>query len=320
METLNQTPSGNAPTDLTVSVVMPCYNAAPYIAQAIDSVLAQSHSHVELIVVDDGSTDSSLNIIEGYGNDLILIRQANSGPSRARNRGILAASGRYLAFLDADDYWHPQFLQRLLGTLRGSDAVLVYCGWQIVDADGTVRAPFIPPDYENADKAIALLRNASLWPIHGMLTYRQAVIDIGMFDERLPACEDYDLWLRLTMERPIIRVPESLAYYRWHKPLHETDKRAVDAEYIRRIKHDYLSSHPEIRRMLSVPVIRDCIEGGFIRRGRQCLMRGEYKSAQRIFRRVWQEKTYGLRDLPYVMTALLPEPLFRQLAPKPRST
>lgn len=299
---------------------MPCYNAARYVAQAIESVLNQSYQDVELVVVDDGSTDASVSIIERYlSTQVVLIRQHNQGASVARNNGIQASRGNYLAFLDADDFWHPQFIVRMLEALEGSDAILAYCGWQIVDADETPRPAFIPPEYENERKVVSLLSNASLWPIHGMLTYRQAVIDAGSFDASLPACEDYDLWLRLTMTNAIVRVPVSLAYYRWHKPLQETDKRAVDAEYIRKIKRDYLASHPEIRTRLTDRDIHDCIEGGFIRRGRQCLMRGEYKSAQRIFRTVWREKTYHLRDLPYVMPALLPESLFRHLVLKPRT-
>ncbi|MDW8322980.1 MAG: glycosyltransferase [Burkholderiales bacterium] len=302
-----------------VSVVMPCHNAAAYVAQAIESVLAQTWPQVELVVVDDGSTDASPQVMQRYAERIRIVHQANTGAAAARNRGIALASGRYLAFLDADDYWHPRFLERMVGALRASAAVLAYCGWFIVEADGRERPPFIPPDYENERKLEHLLRNASLWPIHGMLTYRQAVIEAGMFDPRWPVCEDYDLWLRLAGEQPIVRVPEALAFYRWHKPLHETDKRAVDADYIRRIKRAYLSAHPDLYHRLSAKVVHDCIEGGYIRRGRQCLQRGEYKSAQRIFRTVWRERAYRWRDLPYVLPALLPEPWFRVLARSPKS-
>lgn len=302
-----------------VTVVMPCYNAAEYIAEAIDSVLHQSYPHVELIVVDDGSTDDSVAVVQRYQERLRLIQQPNKGASAARNRGIVSGTGEYLAFLDADDFWHPDFLARMIEALRSSDAVLAYCGWQIIERDGRGHAPFIPPDYENERKHYSLLSNASLWPIHGMLTFRRVVMDVGMFDEGLPACEDYDLWLRLAMHHRIVRVPASLAHYRCHKSLQETDKRAVDAEYLREIKRRYLTANPDVRDRLSPIELRDCIDGGFIRRGRQCLMRNEYKSAQRIFRTVWRERIYRLRDLPYVLPALLPERLFKKLAIKPRS-
>lgn len=178
----------------TVSVVMPCYNAEKYIAQAIESVLAQSRRDIELIIVDDGSTDAPLVVIKKYrGGQVSLIQQENQGAASARNRGILTAQGKYLAFLDADDFWHPRFISRMVDALEHSNAVLAYCGWQIVDGNGTTRPPYIPSEYENERKVISLLSNASLWPIHGMLTYRQLALDVGLFDTRLPACEDYDL-------------------------------------------------------------------------------------------------------------------------------
>lgn len=300
-----------------VSVIMPCHNAVRYVGQAIESVLAQTYPNVELIVVDDGSTDGSLQAMRPYAERIRLLSQPNQGAAAARNTGIRAARGEFLAFLDADDYWDEHFLETMIDALDGSGAVLAYCGWQIVGADGRPGKPFVPPDYEAGDKRVSLLRDASLWPIHGMLTYRQAVLDIGMFDTRLPTCEDYDLWLRLTFARPIKRVARSLAYYRWHKPLKETDKRGRDAVYLRKIKRDFIAAHPEWMSGLTAGVLRDCLDGGLLRRGRQCLARGEYKSAQHIFRVAWREHAYTLRDLFAVLPALLPEPVYRRL---PHST
>lgn len=296
-----------------VSVIMPCYNAELYVGEAIRSVLSQTYPHIELIVVDDGSTDGSLKIIQTYGDQLRLLTQTNQGAAAARNSGISAASGEYVAFLDADDYWDPRFLEIMTTALAGSDAVLAYCGWQVVDADGRGGKPFIPPDYETDDKRAALLRNASLWPIHGMLTYRQALIDIGLFDTRWPTCEDYDLWLRLTFNRPIKHVAQSLAYYRWHKPLKETDKRGRDAVFIRAIKREFVTAHPDWVQDMSADMLRDCLDGGLLRRGRQCLARGEYRSAQYIFRTAWRERAFSARDIFTVLPALLPESLYRRL-------
>ncbi len=95
----------------TVSVVIPCFDAAPYIRDALDSVLAQSHSPIEVVVVDDGSSDESANIAESYGSPVRVIRQLNQGESVARNRGLDEARGDWIAFLDADDKWVPSKLK-----------------------------------------------------------------------------------------------------------------------------------------------------------------------------------------------------------------
>lgn len=296
-----------------VSVVMPCYNGERFVAVAIDSVLAQTHPDVELIVIDDGSTDGSLDVIRRYGDQLRLITQANQGPSAARNRGIYSATGEYVAFLDADDWWEPHFAVTMVGALQGSPAVLAYCGWQNINMEGNSPPSFVPPEYENEDKRIALLRNASLWPIHAMLTRRAALLEIGAFDLNLPACEDYDLWLKLTFTQPIIRVPEVLSYYRHHKALADTDKRGRDAEYLRRIKKAFVAVHPDWVRAIAPEKLRECIDGGFMQRGYQCYWRRELKSARRIFRTALREGAFSLKDLKYVLPALLPEPLYLAL-------
>ena len=293
-----------------VSVVMPCYNGERFIAEAIDSVLAQTHSDIELLVVDDGSTDGSLEVIRQYGDKVRLLTQANQGPSAARNRGIYSATGEFVAFLDADDYWEPRFAEVMVATLKQSNAVLAYCGWQNVYMEGNSPPPFVPPEYENEKKRVTLLSNASLWPIHAMLTRRDALLEIDAFDVSLPACEDYDLWLKLTFAQPIVRVPEVFAYYRHHKALADTDKRGSDAEYLRRIKKAFVADHPAWVSDLSADTLRECIDGGFMRRGYQCYWKRELKSARRVFRTALLERAYSFKDLKYVLPALLPESLY----------
>jgi len=101
-----------------VSIVIPAHNAARYVGQAIESVLGQTFGDNEVILVDDGSTDDTASVIEGFGSEIRQIRQANSGVSVARNRGIAESTGRYVAFLDADDTWMPEKLARQLDALR----------------------------------------------------------------------------------------------------------------------------------------------------------------------------------------------------------
>jgi len=296
-----------------LSVVMPCYNGERFIAAAIDSVLAQTHTDIELIVVDDGSTDGSLDVVHRYGDKVRLLTQTNQGPSAARNHGIYSATGEYVAFLDADDWWEPRFAEVMVAALKQADAVLAYCGWQNVYTEGSSPPPFVPPEYENENKRVTLLSNASLWPIHAMLTRRNALLEIGAFDVRLPACEDYDLWLKLTFTRPIVRVPEVFAYYRHHKALADTDKRGRDAEYLFNIKKAFVAAYPEWVSDLSADTLRECIEGRLMRRGFQCYWKHELKSARRIFRTALRERAYRVKDLKYLLPALLPEAAYLAL-------
>jgi glycosyltransferase involved in cell wall biosynthesis len=105
-------------SDPLISCIVPVYNGATYLAEAIDSIFAQSYTPVEVLVVDDGSTDATPEVIAGYGDRIRSLRQENAGPAAARNRGLAAARGELIAFLDADDLWHPDKLRRQLDRLR----------------------------------------------------------------------------------------------------------------------------------------------------------------------------------------------------------
>ena len=122
----NRRSRGDSPS---VSVVIPCYNAASFVSRAVDSVLAQDNADVQIIVVNDGSPDSSefRRALASYRDDIELVDQPHEGQSAARNSAIAVARGDYLAFLDADDAWKAGFLDRQLGLIRASGADLVYC-------------------------------------------------------------------------------------------------------------------------------------------------------------------------------------------------
>lgn len=115
--------------DPNISVVIPCYNAAPFLRESIESVLRQTLSPLEIIVVDDGSTDESAAVAEAYGAPVRVLRQENQGESVARNRGIEESRGEWIAYLDADDIWETRKLELQVATLGQSDIVLVHTGW-----------------------------------------------------------------------------------------------------------------------------------------------------------------------------------------------
>ena len=140
---------------------MACFNAASYVEEAVSSVLQQTYPHTEVIVVDDGSRDASPEIVkrlvETHPGRVRLKHLKHSGPYPARNLGLSHARGDYIAFLDADDWWREDCLEKLLTTLQAEEADLSYCGWQNVGEHMLSPEPYIPPAYEEEDPAAAFL-------------------------------------------------------------------------------------------------------------------------------------------------------------------
>jgi glycosyltransferase involved in cell wall biosynthesis len=199
-----------------VSAVIPVYNGARYVRAAIDSALAQTLPDLEIVVVDDGSTDATPEILAGYGPRIRVHRQPNGGVAAARNAGVRAARGEYVAFLDADDVWLPEKLARQLPAFDEDDVALVYSGMTVVDADlrplRVVEPP--PPD--------AVLHNTlCVEPVNVPLTMtgvvrRAAFDELGGFDARLSTSADADFVCRLALRHRVARVAEPLALYRQH--------------------------------------------------------------------------------------------------------
>jgi glycosyltransferase involved in cell wall biosynthesis len=178
-----------------VSVVIPCYNGARYLREALDSALAQTYGDVEIFVADDGSTDDSVAIATSYGARVRCLRQANAGPSSARNLALGAATGEYVALLDADDVQHATKLARQLDVLRTRPEVsVVYCGWRLIDGTGRELPERGWPRVEGELLDQLVLGNL-VHPVTVVLR-RDLVDRVGGFDERRPVNEDWDLFLR----------------------------------------------------------------------------------------------------------------------------
>ncbi|MGB9624127.1 MAG: glycosyltransferase [Phycisphaerae bacterium] len=203
----------------TVSVVIPAYNAAPYIADAIDSVLAQTHPAHEIIVVDDGSTDDTVGVVRRYGDRVILLQQPNRGPAAARNAGIRRATGEFIAFLDADDIWTDRNLELQVRILSEHPGYVLSYGY-VRRFVGSV-----PPELRNAtphdgsrpqgDVSTALVHD-TIWATCAALIRRSVLVRTGGFDEELRVGEDYDLWLRIAGQGPVACVPHYVGAIRLH--------------------------------------------------------------------------------------------------------
>jgi glycosyltransferase involved in cell wall biosynthesis len=192
-----------------VSVIIPTYNRGWILAEAIDSVLAQDYSDYELIVVDDGSTDATAAVLDAYGSRIRVCRQNNRGVSAARNAGIGAASAELIAFLDSDDLWLPSKLgQQVAFFNRHPDALV--CQTEEIWIRNGVRVN--PKKRHRKPSGTIFEPSLELCLVSpSAVMIRRSVFDqVGLFDESLPACEDYDLWLRVSSRFPVYRMPTPL--------------------------------------------------------------------------------------------------------------
>ena len=185
-----------------VSVIIPTYNRGWIIEEAIDSVLNQDFSDFELIVVDDGSDDNTREILGAYANAITVLHQPNRGVSAARNRGIAEASGRLIAFLDSDDLWLPGKLTTQVKFFEENADAMINQTQEIWLRNG-VRVN--PKKRHHKFSGMIFERSLALCLVSpSAVMIRKSLFDIiGLFDERLPACEDYDLWLRISCRYPV---------------------------------------------------------------------------------------------------------------------
>jgi hypothetical protein len=217
-----------------VSVIIPTYNRASLLARAVNSVLAQTYRPIEIIVVDDGSTDDTGAVLEEYGDQIIAIRQDNQGRSVARNTGLRTAKGKYIAFLDSDDFWAKEKLKEQVMTLQAQpDAAICYSWWVVVDCRGCFHRALRP--CAEGDIFPQLFFSSFVMPSH-VLARRECFFqdkELALcFDPSVEPAEDWKLFLQLSLRYHFCYVPKYLMYYTEHPesslPSHQV-KRLVDS-------------------------------------------------------------------------------------------
>jgi len=296
-----------------ISVVMPCYNAAPYVREAINDVLGQTYRRVRLIVVDDGSTDNSADIVSEFGSRVTLIRQANAGSSAARNAGLRLAEGEYVAFLDADDRWDRCFLETMADALADGQADLAYCGWARFWGDLSSAKPFIPRDLEAGERGkLERMLEACPFPIHAVLVRRERLVEAGGFDRRFPPAEDYELWLRVATRCRFKLVPRVMAYYRRHPAQQTANHFHLTLMRWRALRH-FITAHWAHVQDVVGDHVGEQIDGVFRREGYAAYWRGDLVTARRCFRQMMRMGQTGWHDLKVVLPSLLPLSLHRGL-------
>lgn len=229
----------------TVDIIIPSFNGAKYLPAAIESVISQTFEDWQIVLVDDGSTDNTTEVIGPYqarlGAKLRYIKQENRGLPAARNTAIRASSSEFLALLDADDVWLPCRLSSSLRVMaERPQAGLTYGLVKFIDPEGRIGEIFLgnPRNAEGLIAPYIYMRTVEL-PCPTITFRRKCIDDVGVFDETLRASEDRDLWLRIALRNEVAFVPEILAYYRRSPNSMSTDPQRMLQAQLQFIRKHY---------------------------------------------------------------------------------
>jgi glycosyltransferase involved in cell wall biosynthesis len=291
------------------SVVIPCFNAADFLALALDSVRAQTSPVREIILVDDGSDEPVVAPPGWNGPPVKVLRSRNGGAAEARNLGISLAEGEFVAFLDADDLWLPTKIARQEEALSvHSNAVACYC--RCTREEGFFAFGPYPAGDVTDDEFLLMLWYNNFFPPSAVLARREAVVKAGGFRADLFPSEDIELWLRLLKLGSFVTVPESLCRYRQHSSQSTTNVlRKMAAS--KRARTAMIAAHAERLAAAGVPRERlwDAYRGDVL----GTYYRRDFAAARPLLWDYWRDHPRDLRILAYVLLACLPAGLVTRL-------
>jgi glycosyltransferase involved in cell wall biosynthesis len=305
-----------------VSAIIPVYNGATTVAEAIDSALAQTYTDLEVIVVNDGSTDATGEVLRRYASHIKVIDRPNGGIAAARNTGVAAATGEYLAFLDSDDIWMPAMVERAVVALDCNPVcVLAYMNCAVIDSDGNDLGSALvgtPVDYApGLDEMLS-----RLWPIMpSAVAMRRATFDAcGGFPEefRSYGFEDVIFWLRAREHGPFHYTPECLVKWRFSlfpRPLKTAWNRPDAVAAFDRILRERYGVNAN--RLLASRARASRSILGYI--GLRALRDGDRTSARDAFRRALQINPLRLKNILRYLKTYLPLGMARALSGRTRT-
>lgn len=273
------------PSPAKVSAVLPVHNGARFLRQTLESLFAQTVRPFEVVAIDDGSTDTSMEILRTYEGQIAIHTQANSGVAVARNRGVQFASGELIAFVDQDDLWYPHKLARQLEVFEASpDAAFVYSDFDLIDSHGAI----------TQRNALGTMKAQWMRPFIGghlhpypstVMLKRSLFLEADGFDTGFKenTHEDVELWVRLYDKVPFVFIPEALVQYRRDHAHHKAKKRSFEVE-----SFNYLHLYEKFAaRFRTDPSKQEALDWILAvvhaNQGKALAHRGEFKEARRHF-------------------------------------
>ncbi len=298
-----------------VSVIMPAFNSERYIAEAVESVLQQSYKNFELIIVNDGSTDRTDEILQKYSNGIHYIKQPNLGVSAARNKGILASHGEYVSFLDSDDLWFKETIKLQHTFLTSHPEVgLVYGEMQLFDHTGPLSNDWVtservprPEGYIFKDLILSCLFGLST-----VMVRKDVLNNVGVFDPNLPAGEDYELWLRISSKYKIGYIPDRLMMYRRH-PASLTTSAPPLKPWDILVAEKTLKTHPDESKQINPFLLQRKFAARYFQAGYSAFKEGHYPVARYRLAKSFQLAPNRILPLLYLIASSI-FPRFNQSA------
>ena len=300
-----------------MSVIIPTYNRAHYICEAVESVLAQTYKNVEIIVVDDGSTDGTEEVLSLYRGRIRYFYQENRGPSAARNAGIQKSTGPYIAFLDSDDLWMPDKLDLQVRYLsEHPDYGLVHTDHEDwIVRDGAVVE--VRPDHYDSHHIGYIfpemfLRNEVSTPT--VLLRKVCLNKVGYFDENLLLFEDHDLWLRIARYYKIGYINKKLAVFRRHGDnITDSCSRSKAAILRTQMLQNFTMNYPEIIEEIGRRRVKLSFSESLFCYAYECFDTGDFRNARKFMQKAISYCPTRWSCYLYYLATLFPQTTIRRL-------
>jgi glycosyltransferase involved in cell wall biosynthesis len=296
-----------------VSVIIPTYNCAHYLKQAIDSAMNQTYRDLEIIVVDDGSTDDTAQVVRNYEAAIQYIHQDNRGLPAARNRAIDSSSGELIALLDADDWWEPTKLAEQVSILiQDPELCLVYTDLEVVYEDGSITPSFLSsrPLATSGYVFDRLLQSSFILP-STVLLRRACLEQAGMFDESMRSHEDIDLWLRMCQRWNAALVRKPLTHRR-QGSANMTSNDSLRTEYGIKLYLKALSL-PNITESQRLTMVRQ-LGNAYFFQGYLYFTQGKMKECRNSLTQSLHRRRWNRNAWIYYAASYLPKPLIDRIS------
>jgi len=279
-----------------ISIIIPTFNRRDYIPIALDSVLKQTYKDYEIIIIDDGSNDDTKEVLKSYQGNIRYFYQDNSGIPTTRNKGIREARGEYIAFLDSDDYWLPEKLERQIECFsKNPHYGMVATRCSSIRPDGRLREKNRPG---KSGWVLIDLFKANFIRTSSAMIKKECFDKVEMFDESLPECEEYDLWLRIARKYPVGFINDPLTVYTDNPEGVSTDSLVGRLLRLKVLEKDYL------KECIPSPIYRKRLASNYHYVGRHYLNRGEKIEGRKYLKDALALNPVNLKILFYYALSL----------------